>query len=197
MYAGGLAEYVYGVLAKEGSEYSGTALPFGAFPAKFNRVLAELSDHVDRPVAAAVVGAARLNLNDLVTPNTVTGDRRLDGCSTTLHEAATLLPWTEPADRDEGVAVVPLCPIDSDTHFVLAAYEALVAHDASDRQVAEFESRTEDGTLSGWDRSKLRVLVATALLREGDRRGTRQHLDGLAHDAIFSEWAARELEDTA
>jgi hypothetical protein len=197
MYWGALAEYVYGVLAKEGPGYGGGTLPFGAFPGKFNRALAELSDHVDRPVAAAVVGAARLNLNDLVTPIVVTRDRRLDGCAAALHGAATLLPWSEPVDRRDGVAVVSLCPIDTDTHFVLDAYESLVAHEAPDRRLDGFESRVEDGRLSGADRSKLRVLLATALLRADDRRRARRHLEALAHDEVFRDWATSELGGAA
>lgn len=196
-YAGALADYVHGVLVKEGTERGGATLPFGAFPAKFNRALAELSDHVERPVPAAVVGAARLNLNDLVTPVAATGDRRLDACAKTLHDAAAMVREPTITDRDGGVSAVPLCPIDSDTDFVLIAHQAIVVEDTSAEVAGELENRVEDATVSATDRSKLRVLATLAFLRRDDRRRARRHLEALAHDEVFGAWAERALESGA
>jgi hypothetical protein len=123
-YAGALADYVHGVLAKDGSESGGTTLPFEAFPSKFSRALAELSDHVDRPVAAAVVGVAKLNLNDVNGEPPKTGDPRLDGSLRALSAASRLETVVlEPAGDG---ATVPLCPVDSATDVVLRAYAELV-----------------------------------------------------------------------
>lgn len=196
-YAGALADYVHGVLVKEASEYGGATLPFAAFESKFSRALAELSDHVDRPVAAAVVAVARLNLNDLAGPVPCTGDTCLDGCLRTL--SALVTPETSPVSTDEhvGVAEIALCPIDRDTHLVRTSYETLLNHDASDHDLAELGTRADDARLSPQDRAKLHALVALGALRRSRVDFADRHLEALTHDGVFGRWAGRALEEGA
>ena len=191
-YAGCLADYVQGVLAKEGSGAGGSTLPFDAFQAKFNRALAGLSEHIARPVAAAVVAAARLNLNDLESPVVTSGDPLLDGCSSALQEIATQslqhADWASP----EHALGAPLCPIDRDTHYVLAAFARLFGNESGSRH-PQMEERVESGMLSSFDRAKLRALLAASLLRAGALAAARRHLEVLTHDAVFGPWALDRL----
>lgn len=196
-YAGALADYVHGVLLKEASEHGGTTLPFGAFHTKFSRALSELAEHVSRPVAASVVAVARLNLNDLATPLPHTGDPSLDGCLRTLSEVATVSSQSPVSDRRLGVADVPLCPIDRDTHLVLATHDALAAEGTTDSRLAEVGSRADDPRLSPQDRVKLRTLVAVSALRLGRADLAQPHLEILAHDGVFGHWAELSLEGVA
>jgi hypothetical protein len=192
-YSGALGDYAHGVLAKEGSEYSGATLPFEAFETKFSRALDELSDHVERPVAAAVVATARLNLNDVTEPYTRTGDRRLDQCLHVLHTTASLQPklLTTPARTG---ALVSLCPIDRDTHFILGGFESLLLDDDPRRRIDELDGRADDGNLSAYDRTKLRVLIINGARRIGAWKVVRRHLETLEHDPVFGTWAEAELE---
>jgi hypothetical protein len=193
-YAGGLADYVHGVLVKEASDFGGATLPFEAFQAKFSRALAELADHADRPVAASVVAVSRLNLNDLVAPVPATGDPSLDGCVRLLSEVVSLGSLPASFDHRKGIAEVALCPIDRDTHFVRIAYETLLRDDAADSARVEFGSRAEDARLSPQDRAKLRTLVAVAALRRGQAELARRHLEILSHDGVFGRWAEHALD---
>lgn len=193
-YAGALADYVHGVLIKEGSDFGGATLPFEAFEAKLTRALAELGDHAERPVAASVVALARLNLNDVVRPALLSGDPRLDGCLVLLRDIATH-GRGRLADMARSGAAIPLCPVDRDTHFVLGAYGALVADQAG--RLEELAERAEDGSLSGHDRAKLRVLVAFRAIRDGRYAVAVPHLRILAHDSVFGSWAERELDAVA
>ena len=193
-YAGGLADYVHGVLVKEASEFGGATLPFNAFQTKFSRALAELSDHANRPVAASVVALSRLNLNDLEAPLPRTGDPNLDGCLRALSDVVRLGSLSPLADDRKGVAEVALCPIDRDTHLVRTSYETLHRDDAADSWLVEFGSRADDARLSPQDRAKLRTLVAVAALRRGQFDLARRHLEILVHDGVFGRWADRALE---
>jgi hypothetical protein len=194
-YAGALADYAHGVLVKEGTADGGATLPFGEFPAKFTRALDELSDHADRPVAASVVGAARLNLNDVVAPSARSGDARLDGCLQTLRSVAVLEPVAPPAAKLSRSGV-PLCPIDRDTHLVLTIYEAL-ARERDGSSLGAYEGRADDGALSPQDRAKIRVLLALGAVQNGRRSSALRHLEALAHDADFQDWAQQQLEGSA
>ena len=192
-YAGALADYVHGVLVKEGSEFSGATLPFLTFQAKFSRALTELADHLERPVAASVVAAARLNLNDVVAPMARTGDLRLDGCLRTLRDVATMEESPTQDTRVDG-SPLALCPIDRDTHLVLSTYAELHDDGGADASIDALEERADDGALSPQDRTKVRVLLALAAIRRGRREGSVRHLEALAHDSVFQPWAERELE---
>ncbi len=195
-YAGALADYVHGVLIKEGSDFGGATLPFETFQAKFARALAELADHTDRPVATSVVALARLNLNDVGQSAPFAGDPRLDGCLVFLHDAATH-GRGRLADLSRHGSAIALCPIDRDTHLVLGAYESLVVGRAQKGRFTELHERVEDGGLSGYDRTKLRVLVAFRAIHDGLYSTAAPHLRILAHDPVFGAWAERELEAIA
>jgi hypothetical protein len=193
-YAGALADYVHGVLVKEGSEYGGATLPFAAFESKFSRTLAELSDHVTRPVAAAVVAVARLSLNDLASPVPRTGDRSLDGCVRTLSDLVTPDSAPESEEPQAGFAEIALCPIDRDTHLVRTSYEILVNRETSEAEFVDLSIGADDARLSPQDRAKLHALVAIGALRCGRSDLANQHLEVLVHDGVFGPWAARALE---
>jgi hypothetical protein len=193
-YAGGLADYVHGVLVKEASEFGGATLPFEAFQTKFSRALAELSDHVDRPVAGSVVALSRLNLNDFVAPLPQTGDPGLDGCLRGLSDVVSLGSLSPVIDDRKGVSEVALCPIDRDTHLIRSAYQALFQDEAADSRVVAFGGRVDDARLSPQDRAKLRTLVAVAALGRGQFDLAQRHLEILVHDSVFGHWAERALE---
>ena len=74
-YASALADYVYGMLAKDGAGQ--TTLPFAAFPDKLKRSLGILGAF-ERPLATAVANCIRLNLNDFRSAWTPCGVRALD-----------------------------------------------------------------------------------------------------------------------
>lgn len=196
-YAGGLADYVHGVLVKEGSDFGGATLPFEAFEAKFTRALVELADHASRPVAASVVAATRLNLNELVSPVPESGDVRFDGCVRTLRRLVA--SGSTAVDRGEraGIATVALCPIDRDTYTIVGAHELLERVGLDAVRTEELEDRADDASLSPQDRSKLRALVANAFVQAGKPESARRHLEVLSHDGVFGEWATGELEAVA
>ena len=193
-YAGALGDYVHGVLVKESSQYGGATLPFAAFEGKFSRALAGLSDHATRPVAAAAVALARLNLNDLAAPVQRSGDGSVDRCLKTLSEVVTAKSGSEPEEPGTGVAEIALCPIDRDTHLVCASHEAILDPDVSETKIAELNDRADDARLSPQDRAKLHTLLAIGALRHGRSNLASAHLEALTHDGVFGRWAERVLE---
>jgi hypothetical protein len=198
-YADGLVEYVLAILAKERNPATGATLPFEAFQVKLQRALAELGPHRSRPIPAAVCATAELNLNDVRAAEATAGEPVLDG-ALLLFRAIANGDASIPAPPTQAHGVrAPVCPIDRDTYIVLRAYEDLYLRASEPDEVAlrEYAARAEDSTLSAFDRTKLRVMVAARLLSAGERAAAVPHFDALVHDPLFGRWAQNALEELA
>jgi hypothetical protein len=195
-YSDGLAAYVLGVLVKEGDAGGGATLPFDAFQAKMQRALAELAPHRDRPIAQAVCATVQLNVNDVREPIPLAGDPALVGTLTWLQRLANGDLATPDPSLLDGNSLIPVCPIDRDTHLVLRAYEDLRVRGVAPNSttVREYAARAEDSTLSAFDRTKLHAMLAAHLLVAGDDSGADPHLNALIHDPVFGGWAQSNLD---
>lgn len=182
-YASGLADYVYGVLAKDGA--GGTSLTFSGYRQKLAHAAAVLSEF-DNPLAIAICSCVRFNLNDLKGPWKPTGVLPLDVAfhhfrqlaDVGLAEAETAHPRRK--SRPHGVA---LCPVDSATNRILRA--------VAEAQIVEPNDLVRPG-MSDEDRAKSTALLAERLLRQGSS-GATEFLSQLQHDAVFGDWASRRL----
>jgi hypothetical protein len=192
-YVDALVSYAVGVLIKEGTNESGTSLPFAEFQGKLAYAIAELGLFWDRPVAVAVTACARLNLNDFIA---APGSRIsvLDECHAFFArlKEESLIRFSTATDLAPGS--LPLCPVDRDTHLVLQSFAAL-SRDADPAVRTAVEDRAVDGTLSSFDRTKLTALAAAHRIVGGDERGAVPLLRLLAHDPSFGAWSQDYLDD--
>ena len=116
-YGSALADYVYGVLAKDGAGQ--TTLPFAAFPDKLKRSLAIVRGF-ERPLALAVASCIRFNLNDFRSAWRPCGVQMLDRAFWIYRERA--LERTPGPTRRSPLQTepeVPLCPVDTVTQTIL------------------------------------------------------------------------------
>ena len=183
-YASGLADYVYGVLAKDGGGQ--TTLPFTEFPAKFRQSLGILDAFVERPLAVAVASCIRFNLNDFRSPWRPCEVPRLDDAFLFFRQRA-LASESEPTPPSppQTDSATPLCPVDSVTDYILS----LVRDLGSISALRDMASRYD---LSDEDRVKVYVLLAdrVADLKQKDVAACRAALE---YDPIFQRWADRVL----
>ena len=182
-YASGLADYVYGVLAKDGAGQ--TTLPFSAFLDKLKRSLGILGPF-DRPLAAAVASCIRFNLNDFRSTWRPCGVRTLDRAfwifrQRSLGKALDRAPWSPPRTGSD----IPLCPVDAVTQTILDIVDTV-------GPVSALRDMTSRHDLSDEDRVKVYVLFAdrVADLKPGDVAACQAALES---DYLFGRWADQVL----
>ena len=183
-YASALADYVYGVLAKDRAGQ--TTLPYAAFLDKLKRALAILGDF-DRPLAAAVASCIRFNLNDFRSAWRPSGVQMLDRAfrfyrERTLGKTPDLVRRSTFQSEPE----IPLCPVDTVTQTILNLL------DASDFALSALLKVTSRHDLSAEDRVKVCVLLAERL-PDLESRDTAACREALEFDPIFGQWANRTL----
>jgi len=189
-YYDALAEYAFGVLAKD--QTGGTTLTFKQFTDKFSYALAVLSDY-SRPVAQAICASVRFNLNDFAHLHPPSGVALLDSaidffsglcanCQQRIHFAPS-----------RAGKKLTLCPIDGVTEEILEAFSLLRGKFDSSK-VDGLASKIDRGTLSEFDRAKLRAIVSALYLRTKHKTLAKRNLRALEHDQMLGAWAATELE---
>ena len=182
-YASGLADYVYGILAKDRAGQ--TTLPFSAFLDKLKRSLGVL-ESFERPLAEAVVSCIRFNLNDFRSAWRPCGMSTLDRAFWNFRQRClgTVLDHTQssppPPESDSHS-----CPVDTVTGSILEII------DASD-PVPALRGMASRCDLSDEDRVKVYVLLAdrVADLRPEDALACRELL---GNDHMFGRWATHIL----
>ena len=178
-YASALADYVYGMLAKDRAGQ--TTLPFEAFPDKLKRSLGILGAF-ERPLATAVASCIRFNLNDFRSAWRPCGVLALDHAFRIFRQRAfggtpdSTAPWP----RENGIEH-PLCPVDAVTQTILSLVDA----PAPSTALRDMTSRHD---LSDADRVKVYVLLADQVVdvKPEDVAACREALE---YDPVFGKWA--------
>ena len=178
-YSSALADYVYGMLAKDRAGQ--IMLPFEAFPDKLKGSLSILRTF-ERPLATAVATCIRFNLNDFRGAWQPCGVRPLDHAFWIFRQRAfgETPDRTAPLPPENGIEY-PLCPVDAMTQTILSFFDAPAP-------LAALRDMTSRHDLSDADRVKVYVLLAdqTAHLTPEDVAACRE---ALAYDPLFGEWA--------
>ena len=182
-YASALADYVYGMLAKDGTGQ--TTLPFTDSGDKLKRSLSVVGAFVDQQRLAAVVASCiRFNLNDFRGEWTPCGVPMLDRAFLLFRQRA-IGPGTDGSTQSlpggKGDAV-PLCPVDKTTKTILDIVENPTL------SVSVLRDMIRRKTLSDPDRVKVQVLLAGC----GDGV-KREDFSDVQYDPVFGAWASGVL----
>ena len=189
-YAGALDEYLVGILIKDGAPGTGEALSFEVFREKYSRALDVLREFPQRPVARAVSGFLRFNLNDFAGGAPNAGIPALDNCAARLTAIAGQPGWCLQA-ADRGVAGA--CPADDVTSQIPDDWSGATTQAGS--KVARLLDRADLGTTSPANAAKCRAL---ALDLSGGEYGEERLLAAaraLSGDLTFGSWAKEIVED--
>jgi hypothetical protein len=180
-YASALADYVYGVLAKDGAGQ--TSLPFVAFLDRFKRSLAVVGAF-DRPLAAAVASCIRFNVNDFRGQWKPSQVLILDRAFWIFRERAIgRAPGHPPQPTAQAGSDIPLCPVDTVTLTILD-----MAADSQPPKIRTLRALTSRRDLSDEDHVKAWVLLAARVtdLMPEDVAACRAALE---FDPVFGRWA--------
>jgi hypothetical protein len=123
-YGAALGDYAIGILLKEQRAPSRAPVDFAEFAVKMKGAL-EVLREFDRPVALAVVGAIRFNLNDFHDYGVPTAPDIATGLAFFRSLAATGAPPKAAPTNNSSTA--PVCPVDYVNHLLLSAATALIA----------------------------------------------------------------------
>jgi hypothetical protein len=179
-YATGVAEYLYGVLAREGSPDSGIR----DYRIKYDRSVDFLKEF-DRPAANAICGLVEFHYNQLAEARRRTQSPRIAVISHALLcflecKIPPLLP-----DRDRrGSHDYTLS--DAETERTLTLCLSALS-DTNNGVVTEIEgaiSKAEE-----YDKLKLRIAVAEYHFRQGQFTDGLEHATTLRHNNIAARWA--------
>lgn len=191
-YADGLSSYALGVLTKD--QAGGVTLPFERFKEKFSQALAVLADY-DRPVARAVCVCARFNLNDFDRPHSSSGIDTLDAAVEFFTAMRTRQKIRANVPPMEGKGQqLSLCPIDRVTDEVLHTFALFRRHNLSKLFLEDLGTRIDSGTMSDYDRVKLRTIFAALCLRDGYATIAVNELRALQYDETVGAWAREQFE---
>lgn len=189
-YAGALHEYAIGVLVKDGAPGTSQALEPDVHRDKFHRALEVLRQFADRPVARAVTGFARFNLNDFRSAALPSGVSGLDSCTSRLRELAgrSSLGGEPTVEDPEGH-----CPADRGSASILDLWVG-AGHRPADA-TGEMLELSSAHSCSPADAVKLRALALSVggHLLEADQ--VRSLARSLANDLAFGPWALDMLDD--
>lgn len=187
-YRDGLANYFYGVLAREGSPESGLLQGRGELPgytSRFDEAVSTLGEF-DRPAAEAICGLVAFHYNqfDLALRKT-----RSPRVARAARRFAVLLSGGVPDPSNLATADGPSLDYvlsDTETERVLA-WCCIPLDGSADETVSQFEAAVNDHQPT--DALKLHIVAAEHYLASGDPKKGARHAAELRHSRLAEQWA--------
>jgi hypothetical protein len=191
-YAGGLADFVVGILLKDQDSQGGALRPFTEFKGKLSSARHILVDF-GRPLARAVVGVIDFNLNHFsaAAPRYVPALRFAHGFFRAFTQVDGVPSAQPPVAAVKGLT--PACPLDRVSSGILTAVAEFPRFSGHDDRKDGLPG-LENSPLSEFDLAKINTLKAGAALLLGNREAAVHHLRRLADDLHFGSWATTQLE---
>jgi hypothetical protein len=191
-YASALHEYGVAVLVKDQAPGTSDAMERGSAQDKFQRGLEILRHFPERPVARAVAGFARFNLNDFRSTVLDTGIEALDRCTQQLRQLAGRPGPSLPAAP--AVGPTRQCPADSATAAILDCWAAAALQPARSRGALLERSRDPQSPLP--DATKcLALALQLALVDPAADHPVAELAEALSNDIVFGAWASQIVDD--
>jgi hypothetical protein len=185
-YYGGICDYLYGVLAKEGA--SDSSLPYEKYPERFNRAAAALLGY-DRPLAHIVGSLVAFHFNHFEDAALFAPPGRLRMASMRFDAVLKGKPWSKAGTRARKLSNAP--------EDMLTDHETLRILRWTQLPLNELKTEVEDiaalvnRDVPEFDRLKLNVLLAEAYAASGDTVPARNTARELIGNAKTAGWAER------
>jgi hypothetical protein len=189
-YRSGLENYLYGVIAREGTAESGSTDPpkeGGGYEAKYNRAVKILGTF-DRASAEAICGVVAFHYNQFDRAMTKTKSRRVAEVSMRFEAMLNAKSWST-----SGLAAAPHPSLDfalSDSVIegVLTCCALPLDGSAKSSDIAEMASSI--GFQRPSDALKLHLVAAEHYLAAGHLTSAIQHAERLRHGRTTEAWYA-------
>lgn len=185
-YYGGICDYLYGVLAKEGAPDS--SLPYEEYRERFNRAADALLDY-DRPLAHIVRSLVAFHFNHFEDATVFAPPGRLRMASMRFEAVLKGIPWDEVGTPAEKLFNAPEDMLtDHETLRILRWTQLPLTELAAEvENIAALVKRD----VPEFDRLKLNVLLAEAYSANGDTVHASKTARELIGNAKTARWAER------
>lgn len=187
-YASALHAYLRGILLKDG-RLSGLGLEFAKHRDHLSQALHEMAFYPERPLARAVAGVIRFNLNEFLS-HAPSGIAELDSF------AADLIALAERRQPPRNLRPIAqrggVCPVDDSTHALLQLNRDLTDVSRRRAAVTSLLRMASSPRTTPADAAKARVLAlgtADQLTDEEQRRAAA----ALSNDHVFADFASTVL----
>jgi hypothetical protein len=187
-YRSGLANYLYGVLAREGSAESGitdTSREGSGYEARYDQAVKVLGTF-DRAPAEAICGIVAFHYNQFDRAMTRTKSQRVAEVSMRFEAMLNAKSWST---RDLAAAPHPSLDFalsDSVAEEVLAWCALPFDGTAKSGDIAEMAAKIE--SQRAYDALKLHLVAAEHYLVAGNLRSAAQHAERLRHGRTTEGW---------
>jgi hypothetical protein len=197
-YGSALGDYALGIILKERRNPTHAPVGFEEFAVKMRSAL-EVLRLFHRPVALAVSGSIRFNLNDFsagappTTPDLAIGLNFFKGVCHAGQQDLACLVLQDPSKRANSA----VCPVDETTARILAACRSLDTESGLSLTELEALRQLTRGTapVSEQDLAKIHVICAEGYLRLGFKNDALPHLHAIRFDPMLKQWAHCRLEE--
>ena len=186
-YLSGLADYLYGVLAREGAAESGlldASIEGGGYEGKYDRAVSILGSF-DREPAEAICGIVAFHYNQFERAMTKTKSNRVADVSMRFQAMLSGAPWSTLDLTGAPHSSLDLALSDSVVDQVLA-WSALPLNGTATSDVAEMVANIE--TQRPYDAFKLHLVAAEHSLASGDVAAGATHAEHLRHSRSAEDW---------
>lgn len=189
-YLDGLAQYMYGVLAKDQKGNSG--LPIEQYKEKYNQALDSLHDY-ETYLARIICGVIDYNFNVFVSYPSLSMAPILQQSMCFFEK---MLSGSYQMAAEINVLNVPSgdkVPLDSYTDKIIAW--SLNAGERTEN-LNQVDAVLHRGQFTPEDQVKLRIIAVSYALRYDNKGKARELVRPMVNDAVYGEWAAKLLEST-
>ena len=187
-YLSGLADYLYGVLAREGAAESGLAdgSAGAAYQGKYDQAVGILGAF-DRPPAEAICGIVAFHYNQFDRAMTKTKSQRVAEVSLRFQAMLKGAAWLDGDLSSSPHSSLDFALSDSLIEQVLK-WSALPLDGSASGQVIELVAALQ--SQRPYDALKLRMVAAEHFLAAGDLTSAAQHAERLRHSRSTEGWYA-------
>ena len=183
-YQAGLADYLYGVLRREGIDPA--SAPIDGYQAKYDQAVGVLGAF-DRPPAEAICGLVGFHYNQFDRAMTKTRSQRVASVSLRLQAMLAGMPWSVGDLSSAPHTSLDIALGDSTVNRVLQWCAVPLDGSARD-QAADIVAALP--VQRPYDALKLRLIVAEHFLAAGDRAAAIWHAEELRHSQKTEHWYA-------
>ncbi|MGY6638076.1 MAG: hypothetical protein ACXIUO_13160 [Erythrobacter sp.] len=197
-YRTAMAEYVIGVLVKDGDAATGIRVVSRNYSARYEGALGVLQEFA-RPLPRLICGLIRFSRNDFALGHLVETrfgllDRANAQLSPLAHKGGVWSAFS--TDESGGVQKFSICPVDNGSAAILFKAAQLRAISRwSQTFEAQLVAEADVPDLDPEDRQKLYALWAAAAIRLGKQESALSPLRNLAGSYCFGQWADAILEE--
>ena len=189
-YCGGIADYLYGVIAKE--RHQGSDLKYESYQSRFRSAASKLGRY-DRPVARAIIDLISFHFNHFSD---------ISNCHEVTRVAIAsriFQVWINRNNDDQSRKQVfdrqPHALEESQADFETECILRWTCWpEYRKRYLNSIESHLSSRTLAQYDVTKLHILLAEEYVKVGDQKGAIEHAKELSNLTEFAPWAASIID---